>query len=105
MGYIRCSRRALLLEGEQHAVVAVDLGVQLISVVRDHHIGHVLQIDRPNIPRFHGEQHLALHFLHVAILVAHLNGVLLLPLGKVAGRHREVLRRQDIADHVGGYNA
>lgn len=50
------------------------------------------------------EQHLALHLLHAAVLVAYLNGKLLLALGKIAGGHGKILCGQDIADHIGGYN-
>ena len=99
IGHLRRGVVGLLGKGDENAVVAVDLGVQLPGVVRDHHGGDVAQRHRLDALYAQIQQHHVLQLLPGGHVVAHGHHVLhAVVVADVPGGHGEVLRRQQLAD-------
>ena len=90
----------LLAEGGDDAVVAVELGVDLIGVIGIEHGGHIAEADGLHALDAQIEQHHVLQLFGGGDLVVHgyhiADAVLI---GYVAGGHREVLGCQQLLDH------
>ena len=90
----------LLLEGEHHAIIAVDAAVDGCRIVRDKHIRNILQIN--GIHAFHAriKQHQLLQFLEGCNLIAYADEPVYAILLHIARRHSEILRLEDVCDHI-----
>ena len=99
IGHLRRGVVGLLGKGDENAVVAVDLGVQLPGVVRDHHGGDVAQCHRLDAVHAQVQQHHILQLLAGGHVLAHgyhvFHAAVVL---NVPGRHGEILCRQQLAD-------
>ena len=95
---------ALLGEAEDDAVAAVDLGVDLVGIIGDEHIGDVAKTDHADAVDFGVEQRQSGQLLFIGDLVAHAHqiaGVVLV--GDIARGHGEILRREDARDRLDGH--
>ncbi len=103
VGHLRRGVVGLLRKGDEDAVFAVDLGVQLVGIVGDDHRGDVAQ--RHGLDAVHAEiqQNHVLQLLPRGDLAAHgdhiFHAALVLD---VPGGHVEILRRQELADGAHG---
>ena len=102
VGGFGCSVGALLLEREHHAVLAVELGIGFVSVVRDHHRGHVLEVDGVNSLHVQIKQQQVLQGFQIGNLVTDGDHVVDPFLLHIAGRHGKVLGGENLGHHVHG---
>ena len=93
---------ALLLDGQDDAVVSVDLGVHIRVVIRKFNGGHVVQPNLLQVLQIHGKQQQIFEFLHLGDLIAHLDQILLAVLLDIARGHAEVLGGQHGGNHFHG---
>ena len=93
------------LDGEQHAVVAVDLGVQLLGIIRQPHRGDIGQADLADLSDIVTEQHPVFQLLQALELFPDLEGGLALLALDIAGGHGKVLRHHHLGDHRLGEDA
>ena len=99
VGHLRRGVVGLLGKGQQDAVVAVELGVELVAVVRHHHRGHVTQRDGLHAVQSQVEQHHVLQLAAVFKLLAHRHHIAdAAVVVDVPRWHGEVLGRQQPAD-------
>ena len=96
---------ALLLERKEDAVIAVDFGVHFAAVIGHFHIRHILKCDVSQISRIHMEQYQLFQLFLRTESVAHADGILGLPFGKIARRHGEVLGSQQSGNGISGNHA
>ena len=95
----------LLGEGQRHGGIAVDDGEHLVAVVGSLHAGHVHQAHLVHGVQTHLEQHQILQLVDAPELVAHTHQILIVALVHVARGHGDVLRAQNLGDHLHGDDA
>ena len=94
------------MKGQDHALIAVDLGIGFPGVAGLLHRGYVGKADVAYALRADGKQHAVLKLLDAAVLLSDLYQILLPAFRiQIAGGHIEVLGRQDLADHFLGDHA
>ena len=94
-----------LLYREQHTVIAVYFGVQLLGVIRQADSGDIGQANLPHIADIVLEEHPVLQLLQAGKFIADLEGILPLGALDIAGGHREVLRHEQLRNGGLGENA
>ena len=93
----------LLLDGQQNAVLAVDLGEGFVGVVGDLHAGHVGQAHLVHGIHADGKQLQPLQFVDGFELVAHAHQIfVVVHVVDIAGGHGQVLRAQQSGHGVHG---
>jgi len=98
VGHLRRGVGRLLVEGDDDAVVAVELGVDLIGVIRHHDLRHVGELHRLHALQTQIKEHHVRQLLTGGDAVAHGNHVVHTVLLQIPGRHGEVLSRQQGGD-------
>ena len=94
-----------LLYREQHTVIAVYFGVQLLGVIRQADSGDIGQADLPHIADIVLEEHPVLQLLQAGKFIADLEGILPLGALDIASGHREVLRHEQLRNGGLGENS
>ena len=106
LGHVGGGVGGLLVEGQQDAVGAVQLGEHLVPVVRQLHAGHVQQAHLVDGIQSQLEQLHAPQGVQGVKLVAHAHQhLLVLRVVDVAGGHGEVLGPDEAGHHLGGHHA
>ena len=95
----------LLLEGQHHAVLAVDEGEQVGAVVADHHAGNVQQADVIHALQTQAHQLDLLELRQGGKLRADADQIAVVAVGDVACGQVEVLGAEDGGDGLGGDDA
>ena len=90
---------------EQHTVIAVYFGVQLLGVIRQADSGDIGQADLPHIADIVLEEHPVLQLLQAGKFIADLESQLALIALDIAGGHREVLRHEQVRNGGLGENS
>ena len=98
VGHLRRGVGGLLVEGDDDAVLAVELVVDLRGVVGDGHVGHVLHADGVDAVHPQVKEHQVLQVLAGVDGVAHGNHIVDAVLLQIPGGHGEVLGRQQGGD-------
>ena len=98
VGHLRRGVGRLLVEGDDDAVLAVELVVDLRGVVGDGHVGHVLHADGVDAVHPQVKEHQILQVLPGVDGIAHGDHVVDAVLLKISGGHGEVLGRQQGGD-------
>ena len=82
------------LHREQHAVIAVYLGIKLLGIIGKAHLGNIRKVHGADLPDRIVEKHPALQLLQIGKPIADLKGKLPFTALNIAGRHREILCHQ-----------
>ena len=98
VGHLRRGVGGLLVEGDDDAVLAVELVVDLRGVVGDGHVGHVLHADGVDAVHSQVKEHQVLQVLPGVDGIAHGDHVVDAVLLQISGGHGEVLGRQQGGD-------
>ena len=98
VGHLRRGVGGLLVEGDDDAVVAVELGVDRIGVIRHHDLRHVGELHRLHALQAQIKEYHVRQLLTGGDAVAHGNHIVHAVLLQISGGHGEVLRRQQGGD-------
>ena len=90
----------LLLYGEHHAGVAVDLGIHVCGVIGNADISHIRQTDGCKSVQLQIQKDQIPQTVHILHLISYSDQILLVVLRHVACRHGKVLCREDTLNHI-----
>ena len=93
----------LLLHRQHHTRMVIDRCIDLITVIRHHHICHIRKRNWIQVIHMQIQHHKIIHVFHTAKLISHSHQEINAIFCHIACRHHKILGCQDIPDQICSY--